>query len=55
MVGQVWLTGAPLVKEHFATDPTVIGSSARAAGLDAMVGTPVIEQGGFKAVCAWYF
>jgi len=55
VVGKVWLTGTPTVKESLATDSTVIGDSARAAGLDAIVATPVIERGRLKAVIAWYF
>jgi hypothetical protein len=45
----------PSVSENLAADPTVIGSSARAAGLDTMVAMPVIERGRFKAIVAWYF
>lgn len=55
VIGQVWLTGVPVVKENLAADPTMIGSSTRAAGLKAIVAMPIIERGGLKAVVAWYF
>lgn len=55
MVGKVWLTGVPLVSENITADLTVIGSSARAAGLNAIVAMPVIEQSRLRAVITWYF
>jgi hypothetical protein len=54
-VGQVWSSGVPTVRESMADDPSAAGRSAVAAGLNAMVAMPVMNETGLKAVVAWYF
>ena len=55
MIGRVWQTGLPAVLASCAGDPSPIGRSAAAAGLDAALLMPFIHAGQLKAVVAWYF
>lgn len=54
-VGQVGLTGLPSVTENLTLDASAVGNSARAAGLEATVAMPIIDNGRLKSVVAWYF
>jgi hypothetical protein len=53
-IGQVWATGLPAVRDSLAVDTSPAGRSAVAAGLEAMVAMPVMNEQGLKAVVAWY-
>jgi hypothetical protein len=55
VIGRVWQTGLPAVLASCADDPSPIGRSAAAAGLDAALLMPFIHAGQLKAVIAWYF
>lgn len=55
IIGRVWLTGIPAVLDRSADDPSPIGRSAAAAGMDAVLAMPFIHAGRSKAVIAWYF
>jgi hypothetical protein len=43
------------VLDRSADDPSPIGRSAAAAGMDAVLAMPFIHAGRSKAVIAWYF
>jgi hypothetical protein len=43
------------VLDRSADDASPIGSSAAAAGLDAVLAMPFIHAGQLKVVIAWYF
>ena len=53
-VGQVWSSGIPAVRESATDDPSVAGRSAVAAGLNAMVALPIMNDSGLRAVVVWY-
>jgi hypothetical protein len=55
IIGRVWFTGIPAVLDRSADDPSPIGGSAAAAGMDAVLAMPFIHAGESKAVIAWYF
>jgi hypothetical protein len=55
IIGRTWFTGVPTVLDRSADDPSPIGGSAAAAGMDAMLAMPFIHAGESKAVIAWYF
>jgi hypothetical protein len=54
-VGQVWLSGVPAVRDDLVGDPSPTGRSAHAAGLNAMVAVPIMDDHGLKAAVVWYF
>jgi hypothetical protein len=54
-IGQIWSTGVPVLRDGVAADASASGRSATAAGLDALVGIPIADERGTKAVVAWYF
>jgi len=54
-IGQVWTTGIPAVRDSIAADASPAAGPAVAAGLDAMVAMPIMNDRGLKAVVAWYF
>jgi hypothetical protein len=54
-IGQVWLRGVAAVHASLAEDTSAAGRSAAAAGLNAMVALPIMDDQGLKAVVAWYF
>lgn len=54
-IGTAWATGLPEAIESLATDGSATGESARAAGLDALLAFPVLEEGRCKAVVGLYF
>lgn len=55
IIGRVWRTGIPAVLDSCADDPSPIGRSAAAAGMNAVLAMPFIHAGQSKAVIAWYF
>ena len=55
IIGRAWFTGIPAVLERCADDPSPIGRSAAAAGMDAVLAMPFIHAGQGKAIIAWYF
>ena len=54
-LGQVLASGVPQVGPNAGEEPGGVGAAARAAGLQAVVGLPVMGPGGIVAVVAWYF
>jgi hypothetical protein len=54
-IGEVWGSGVPVVRAHAGDDLSPAGRSAAAAGLDAMVAMPIMDERGVKAVVVWYF
>lgn len=54
-IGRVWVTGIPSVRDDIGSDPSIIGQSARSAGLTHCVAVPVMHAGMLSAVAAWYF
>ena len=54
-LGRVLAGGVPQVGEQAAEEPGSVGVAAKAAGLQAVVGLPVMGPGGVVAVVAWYF
>jgi hypothetical protein len=54
-IGQVWLSGVAAVHASLAEDTSPAGRSAAAAGLNAIVALPIMDDRGLKAVVAWYF
>jgi hypothetical protein len=55
IIGRVWLTGIPAVLDSCADDPSPIGRSAAAAGMNSALAMPFVHAGQLKAVIAWYF
>jgi hypothetical protein len=53
LLGQVWLTGMPMLRAIDATDRTPTVRSA--VGLRAVIAMPFTEAGKLKAVMTWYF
>jgi len=54
-IGRIWATGLPAMRDSLAADTSPAGRSAVAAGLEAMVAMPIMNDAGLKAVVAWYF
>jgi hypothetical protein len=54
-IGEVWRSGVPALRANIADDRSPAGRSAAAAGLDAMVAMPIMDERGVKAVVVWYF
>ncbi len=54
-IGSVWASGLPEVVATLAGDGSPVGVSARAAGLDALLAFPVLQDGRCKAVVGLYF
>jgi hypothetical protein len=55
VIGRVWSTGLPAVLANCKDDPSPIGRSAAAAGMNAALMMPFIHAGQLKAIIAWYF
>ena len=54
LLGEVWCSGIPAIRDNVACDQSVSGRSARAAGLTSTVVLPFIDDGRLKAAIAWY-
>jgi hypothetical protein len=54
-LGEVLASRVPQVGAEASREPAGVGAAARAAGLTAVVGLPVMGPGGVVAVVAWYF
>ncbi len=54
LLGEVWCSGIPAIREDVAFDQAASGRSARAAGLTSTVVLPFINDGRLKAAIAWY-
>ena len=53
-IGQVWRSGVPALRANVGDDASPAGRSAAAAGLDAMIAVPIMNERGSKAVVVWY-
>ena len=54
-IGQAWRSGVPALRTNVGVDASPAGRSAAAAGLDAMIAVPIMNEHGSKAVVVWYF
>jgi hypothetical protein len=54
LLGEVWGSGIPAIRDNVSCDQSVAGQSARAAGLSSTVVLPFINDGKLKAAIAWY-
>jgi hypothetical protein len=54
LLGEVWGSGIPAIRDDVSCDQSVAGQSARAAGLSSTVVLPFINDGKLKAAIAWY-
>jgi hypothetical protein len=54
-IGEVRRTGVPALRTNIAEEHSAAGRSAAAAGLEAMVAVPIMNEHGMKAVVVWYF
>jgi hypothetical protein len=54
-IGQAWVTGVATVRASLADEKSTAGESAAAAGLNAMVAMPFMNNQELKAIVVWYF
>lgn len=54
-IGKAYAAGVPVINEHAATEPGVVGDAARAAGLGSLLALPVMNDGVAAEVVALYF
>jgi hypothetical protein len=54
-IGEVWRSGVPALRANIADHASVAGRSAAAAGLDALVAMPIMNEQQLKAMVVWYF
>lgn len=54
-IGQVVLTGVPVVSVDAVAEPAGVGADAQAAGLQSLIALPLIRDGKLLSVVVWYF
>jgi hypothetical protein len=55
VIGQVWLSGLPVVSSLPVPQPSIAEINAEKAGLNTIVALPMIYQGQLTNIVSWYF